>query len=250
MTKLSVVVPNLNMGRFLPDAIGSVQRQELPVDEIIIVDNESTDDSSEVIARLKLADSRIRVVEVAPEGPGKACNAGILASRNEFVAVLHADDVWPAGKLGLQMARLARAPEVDVVAGFLTYFETLDHERLAPAVGSRVETDFLIHVGTCIWRRTVFDRIGAFDETMRTGGEDVDLFLRVLEARVPMTILTTPTLYYRRHPGSMTVVNKASMKADFARAFAKSVARRRRNGSLGELPRFESFYEAAGESRH
>jgi hypothetical protein len=63
-----------------------------------------------------------------------------------------------------------------------------------------------------------------------------------------MTILTAPMLYYRRHPGSMTMANKETLKADFARVLAKSLARRRRSGTMGELPRFESFYEPVAES--
>jgi glycosyltransferase involved in cell wall biosynthesis len=244
---LSVIIPNLNMGRFLPDAIRSVQRQDVPVEEIIVVDNQSTDDSRDVIDRLRRSDNRIRIIDVTPEGPSKASNAGIAAARGDLIALLHADDVWPAGKLRHQMDRFARAPNVDIVAGFVTYFEILDRERLEPAAGSRVETEFLIHVGTCIWRRSVFNVVGGFDETLRTSGEDSDLFLRVLEAKVPMTILTAPMLYYRRHPGSMTMAHKEKLKADFARVFAKSLARRRRSGAIGELPRFDSFYESVAE---
>jgi glycosyltransferase involved in cell wall biosynthesis len=246
---LSVIIPNLNMSRFLPDAIRSVQRQDVPVEEIIVVDNQSTDDSRDVIDRLRGSDNRIRIIEVTPEGPSKASNAGIAAARGDLIALLHADDVWPAGKLRYQMDRFARAPKVDIVAGFVTFFETLDRERLEPAAGSRVETEFVIHAGTWVWRRSVFDVVGTFDETMRTGGEDCDLFLRALEAQVPMTILTAPMLYYRRHSGSMTMAHKERLKTDFARVFAKSLARRRRNGTVGELPSFESFYERAMEIR-
>jgi glycosyltransferase involved in cell wall biosynthesis len=245
---VSVIIPNLNMGRFLPDAIGSVQRQDAPVDEIIVVDNQSTDESGDVIARFRRSDSRIRMIEVKPEGPSRASNAGIAEARGDLIALLHADDVWPAEKLRLQTERLARAPKVDIVAGFVTFFETLDRERLEPASESRVETEFVIHAGTWVWRRSVFDVVGTFDETMRTGGEDCDLFLRALEARVPMTILTAPMLYYRRHSGSMTMAHKERLKTDFARVFAKSVGRRRRNGTVGELPRFDSFYEPVAES--
>ena len=59
-----------------------------------------------------------------------------------------------------------------------------------------------IHVGAAIFRRSVFDRIGLFDESLMYA-EDGDLLLRIIEAQVPFVILNTPTLYYRRHGDSM-----------------------------------------------
>jgi glycosyltransferase involved in cell wall biosynthesis len=234
------------MGRFLPDAIGSVQRQRVAVHEIVVVDNQSTDETAEVLARLGRKDPRIRVVEVPPEGCSQACNAGLRAATGDVIAILDADDLWPEHKLAVQLRRLDQKPHVDLVSGFITYFNELDRARLEPATNSRVETAFLIHVGACLYRRSVFDRVGLFDESLQYG-MDVDLILRILEAQIPLTILRTPVLYYRRHGGSMMMQNNPRKKTDFSRALAMSLSRRRRAG-MSPLPSFESFYESVPAS--
>jgi GT2 family glycosyltransferase len=105
----------------------------------------------------------------------------------------------------------------------------LDAAALAPARGARTETVLGVHLGTSIYRRSVFERIGMFDESFLYS-EDVDLFLRVREADVPFTILREVMLYYRRHDGSMMVRKDARKTGDFRRAVARSIARRRRDG--------------------
>ena len=132
------------------------------------------------------------------KGPATARNIGLREATGDVIAFNDADDVWPRGKLALQLERLDREPPADVVAGLVAYFEELDRDTLAPAMSSRVETTFLHHVVSMVFRRSVFDRIGLFDETLMYG-EDGDLFMRILEAEVPFVILNTPTLYYRRH---------------------------------------------------
>jgi glycosyltransferase involved in cell wall biosynthesis len=239
--RISAIIPTLNMGRFLPDAIASIERQGVAVDEIIVVDNQSTDETGEVLARLSRTNSRLRVIDVPPAGPARARNKGLEAASGDVIAFLDADDLWPSGKLTLQLARLDRDPQVDLVAGFVTFFDRLDSESLTPAISSRVETVFGMNVGASIYRASIFDSIGRFDETLKYA-EDVDLFFRIVERNVPLVILTTTTLYYRRHMGSM--ISQEDFRKRLPRAFGMSLARRKRNGAVTALPSFETFFEA------
>ena len=96
-----------------------------------------------------------------------------------------------------------------------------------------------------IFRRSVFDKIGLFEETL-IYGEDADLFLRIVEADIPLAILNTPTLYYRRHGNSMMNRDLARQKSDLARVVALSLDRRRRlDLSLAPLS-FDRYFETAG----
>jgi len=241
---ISVIIPALNMAQFLPDAVASIRRQAVPVAEILVIDPGSTDGTADVIATLAGSGLPIRRIETDLCGPGPARNLALAEARGEIIAFIDADDVWPADKLVRQAARLDAAPEVDMVSGFVRYFEDLDPASLAPVEGSRIETFFHVHLGACLYRRSLFDRIGGFDESLRYS-EDVDLLLRIREQAIPFTILRAVTLYYRRHPGSMMVQPDPRRALDFSRSVALSMARKRALGLTGDLPPFESFVEPA-----
>jgi|HubBroStandDraft_1064217.scaffolds.fasta_scaffold00391_23 glycosyltransferase involved in cell wall biosynthesis len=240
----SVIVPTMNMAQFLPDAIASIRRQGLPVAEILVVDSGSTDGTAAVVAAHVEAGLPIRRIEAGCAGPGQARNIGLAQARGEIIAFLDADDLWPADKLERQYARLEAAPALEMVSGFVRYFDRLDPDTLAPAADSRSETLFHVHLGACLYRRRLFDRIGGFDESLLYS-EDVDLLLRIREQAIPFTILRAVTLYYRRHAGSMMVQPNPRKQLDFRRAVALSLGRRRALGLAGDLPAFERFVEPA-----
>ncbi len=236
---VSVIVPAWNMARFLPDAVTSVP----PVHEILIVVGESDDNTLAVAEGLAAKRRDIHVSSVPNRGPAIARNVGLRQATGDVIAFNDADDIWPQGKLALQLARLDGEPRFDVVSGLVTSFAELDRSTLAPAEGSRVETQFAHNVGTTIFQRSVFDRIGLFDESLRYA-EDWDLMLRIVEADVSFVILNTPTLYYRRHADSMMARDDPRKKSDLARAFALSLARRRKLGLTVAPVSFDRHFEA------
>lgn len=236
--RVSVIVPAWNMARFLPDAVASIPE----VHEIILVTADSKDNTQAVAAELSRRRREVRVVKGSNGSPAIARNIGLAEASGDVIAFNDADDVWPAGKLAFQLGRLDRNPQVDVVAGLVTYFDSLDPTTLTPSESSRVHTVFFHHLGAAIFRRSVFERIGNFDETLRYG-EDRDLFLRLVEDQVPFVILNSVMLFYRRHADSMMTREDARKKSDDVRVFALSLARRRQLGI--DLPplNFESFLE-------
>ncbi len=230
--RVSVIIPNLNMGSFLDAALRSIALQGLPVHEVILVDCGSTDQTFDVAAKHLSSGLNIRVIEHPGLGPGVARNRGIAAAQGDLIAFLDADDIWPAGKLERQLGRLARQPAVDMVTGYVCYFEEPGPSGLEPAPGSRTENIFHVHVGACIYRKAVFERIGgAFDEDFLYS-EDVDLMLRVREAGIPFTILRSVELYYRKHEASMMARANPRKEASFRLAARKSLLRRRAAGTL------------------
>jgi glycosyltransferase involved in cell wall biosynthesis len=240
---VSVIIPSYRMARFLPDAIASVRRQSRAVSEILVIDSGSDDGTAEVVCALAADGAPVRLIEDEKRGPGPARNTGIAQARGDIIAFLDVDDLYPAGKLEAQLARLEAGPHVDMVSGFVTYFDRLDHDALAPAADARTETLFHVHLGACLYRRAVFDRIGGFCDSLMYS-EDVDLLLRVREAAVPFTILRRVTLYYRRHDNSMMTQADPRKQGDFRRAVAMSLARRRARGLRdADMPAFETYLE-------
>jgi glycosyltransferase involved in cell wall biosynthesis len=243
---ISAVIPARNMGPFLHFALASIERQKRSDIEVIVVDAGSTDDTEAVVASHFEAGLNVRLVGGPEMSPAVARNVGINHSAGSLVAFLDADDLWPIGKIERQIGRLSAEPSTQMVSGYITYFETVDETGLEPAPDTRTETLFHVHVGACIYRREVFDRIGgAFDEEFLYS-EDVDLMLRVREHGIPFSILRSVELYYRRHPTSLMAQPDPRKNAGFRLAAHKSMIRRRAAGKLQTpLPDFAQYLEPA-----
>ena len=106
---ISVVVPTYNRARLLPRALESALPQLRPGDEVIVVDDGSTDGTEAVLAPYR---GRIRYVRTANRGAGAARNRGVQEAQCPLVAFLDSDDEWMPDKLALQRAFMARRPDV------------------------------------------------------------------------------------------------------------------------------------------
>src|SRR5579863_4931679 len=100
---VSVVIPTYNYARFLGQAIDSVLAQTCPVKEIIVVDDGSTDDTFNVLARYGPA---VRALKQKNCGPAAARNRGVGIAGGDLIAFLDADDFWMPDKLAKQVRRL------------------------------------------------------------------------------------------------------------------------------------------------
>ncbi len=226
---VSVIIPCAGMAHFLPNAVGSIQRQDVPVQEILVIHPLHDNDTAVAGRDLASQGAPVVVIEGPDNGPGPARNAGLAQATGEVIAFLDADDLWPEDKLALQMERLARSPNVDAVGGLTTRFEALDEIALEPEQGTAIATDLAPASGMMICRRSMFERIGGFDEDLFYG-EDIDLFLRMRDLDIALAVLDAPMLYYRRHANSMMTAGHPRMKSDFRLAALKSVRRRRQLG--------------------
>jgi glycosyltransferase involved in cell wall biosynthesis len=242
--RISVIVPNRNMGHFLADAFGSIQRQSVRVDEVLLVDAGSTDESLRVAEAWRARGLPLEVIVVPDASPAQARNAGLEKATGAIIGFLDADDLFPPGKLEAQIARLEREPRVDAVSGYITWFEQLDPETLAPAAGTRTHTETNVNPSAHVLRRQVFDTVGVFDEAFLYS-EDTDFVLRMLEAGVPISVLRQEVLYYRRHAGSLMSQSNPRKLRDFHRVLALSIKRRAALGTPGDLPRLEDLLEPA-----
>lgn len=232
---LSVIMPVRDMARYLPSALDSIFAQARQAEEIIVVDDGSTDGSREILETYARERPSIRIVAGAGQGPSKARNLALNEARGNLIAFLDADDLWPAGKLARQLDRLSKTPSVDAVWGYTCWFDEQHPSEFRPADNSRTAEALGVNIGAGIVRRSVFDRIGGFDENL-TYSEDVDFVLRMRDAGVPITALPAVALYYRRHAASMTTRFTDAEKADFHRVLLRSIARRKVAGTTQLSP--------------
>ena len=129
MPRVSVIVPAYNYGRYLREAIGSIQAQDFDDLEILVVDNASTDDTQAVLASIDEPRMRVLTLEVN-QGLSGAFNLGLENVHGEYVAYLDADDRWRPGKLRRQMELMESEPDVGVVFCNFAWF---DAEGVRPA---------------------------------------------------------------------------------------------------------------------
>jgi len=234
---ISVIIPVFNGAAFLAEAMASIRAQQIPVSEIIVVDDGSTDETAAVVAVLG---KDIRYVYQTNQGPHAAQNTGLALARGNVIAFLDADDRWTADKLNVQLPLLLSDLHPEVVLGFLQYIRL--RKTAAGKCGYQpfLEPFFGANCfGAALFRREAFAHVGLLDNAMICGG-DVDWFLRAREQGLVMAAVDRITLFYRLHPGNLTR-HKTQRDHFLLQALKQSLDRRRAaHGEvtdLGELPR-------------
>jgi glycosyltransferase involved in cell wall biosynthesis len=241
---VSVIIPVYNGETFLAEAVESVQQLNYHPLEILIVDDGSTDGTAGIA---KSFQGDVRYVYQQNQGPAAARNTGLKMARGNIIAFLDADDLWPKNKLEIQLACLAANPSVEIVGGYIKYMPLSDSAADTQLLVEFAEPIVSFHLGGAIFRKSVFDRIGLFDEKLRYS-EDVDWFMRAWEKGVSMVVLKQVTLFYRRHLDSMTYGTNLH-DLNFIQVLKKSLDRRRQqsNGSAAPLPGLSYLDEPTGK---
>jgi glycosyltransferase involved in cell wall biosynthesis len=222
---ISVVIPAFNTERFLGETLQSLLDQTVEDWECVVVDDGSSDETAAVGERFTTSDPRIKVIRTENGGAARARNHGFRATdpRSEFVTFMDSDDVWLPNALEILRERLVRDP---AAAGAHGLAELIDEAGRPMAPGSYAKhgrsrlglegrrlvlwpaerpTSFEVLIngnvlfppGLLLTRRTVYERVGRFDERFRVG-EDWDMLIRI--SRVAHLVFVDDViLLYRRH---------------------------------------------------
>jgi len=203
----SVVIPTFNSGTLVVEAVASVLAQSIVPEEIIVVDDGSTDDTP---ARMAPFGNRVRYIRQENRGVSAARNRGIETATGDLIAFLDADDVWHPRKWELQLQTFARQPELGLIGTKAfpwpdAVFASID--RADSANLTRVDWHDLVvknrlTTSSIVVRREALDRSGKFDTTLQ-GPEDRDLWLRIA-ATTRIANLDLPLTGYRDVPGSVS----------------------------------------------
>lgn len=230
--RITTIIPAYNAARFLAEAVASIRAQTLCPDEIIIVDDASTDGTADIASGLG---NDIRLLRLADnQGPAVARNRGIMAATGTLITGLDADDIWPPNALAALAARLEQFPAAGIVAGCI--------EVIGPALPARpisrttdVLEGFAQSFGCSMIRRQTFQKVGLLDETLRFG-EDMDWFMRARERNIPIVTIGETTLLYRRHGSNMTVDPHYTMHVGLEMLKRSLERRRSTNDAAVSLP--------------
>lgn len=218
---VSAIVPVHNGARFLAEALRSVMNQTLPVDEIIVIDDGSSDGSAD-IARREIPD--VVLIRQPRAGAAAARNAGARRARGEALAFLDHDDLWPPERNAALLDAWRAHPEADVICGSIRLLVESDvgHDpRLSRADGANIP--FLIH--SLLIRKSCWLAQGGMDSA-HDDAEDVDLYLRLSEAGASILRIDDPSLIYRMHGTNQSRAAARTSRAMLS-ALRAAVERRR-----------------------
>ena len=214
--KVTVVIPNFNYARYLPDCVNSALAQRGVAVDVLIVDDASTDDSLEVARKLAAADHRISVlVHERNSGPVITFNDGLAVARGEFLVRLDADDLLTPGSLERSVAVAQHFPSVGLVYGHPLHFSGA---RKQPA---RVEpTEWTVWPGTewltdrcrnglnvitspeVLMRKSVVDMVGGQQPLAHT--HDMEMWLRISAFSDVAFIHGVDQAWHREHEKSLS----------------------------------------------
>lgn len=181
---ISVVIPAYNSESTIKDSIDSVLEQTRVdlVEEILIVNDGSTDDTVGLIEQLYSAVNRVRVISKENGGVSTARNAGIKEAKGEWIALLDSDDVWLPKKLEKQWNEIEKRPEIAFIGCNRNqenlHYGTKVSENLYALNLHQLLIKMWPHTSTALIRKEVFQKVGYFNEQMRYA-EDGELWNRI-----------------------------------------------------------------------
>jgi glycosyltransferase involved in cell wall biosynthesis len=228
---ISVIIPAYNAAKTIGETIDSALGQTLPPDEIIVVDDGSTDGTGD---HPILAAPSVRVVRQDNAGTAAALNCGLAEANGDLIAFLDADDLWIAEKLEWQVAVLRLGRGFIGVGGYVEAFAcptSTPAERARWDLPDGPQPGWVL--GTMLVHREGVEMAGAFPEGIRAGYH-IDWMARLREYGDGIEMMPEVVLRRRIHAGSLSQ-RSAARDAGYL-AVARMALERRRSGG-GEFGR-------------
>jgi len=188
----------------LPDAVESCLDQTYRNIEIIVVNDGSPDNTSEVARKYQ-----VKLVEKENGGLSSARNAGIKVAKGKYILTLDADD-----KICSTFIEKCLEADDDIVSTMQQEFGDSNNLWWGGMEHPKYE-DFKEHnrINCCsLFLKEIWEDIGGYDENMRVGYEDWDFWIRATKEAYAVTVVQEPLFFYRKHGKSM--VDSAWSKHD------------------------------------
>jgi glycosyltransferase involved in cell wall biosynthesis len=219
---ITVAVAAYQAERFIAETLESILGQTHPPDEVIVVDDGSTDGTARELERFA---ERIRVVRQSNRGCAGSFNTAFRAASCDFVAECGADDIWEPDKLERQVQALTEHPEIDIAFCAARLFGNEEGVWGMPTAedssvgimdwrtfGRTMYRSNPVCPSTTLTRRSLYERVGPFAEHIPT--EDYDYWMRALRARAVFYYDPAMLVRYRRHEGNASGNHLAMSQTD------------------------------------
>ena len=217
---LSVIIPAYQAEKYIAQAVESVRGQEWKgTMQILVIDDGSTDNTAGVAQTLG-----VQVLKKEQGGAASARNAGLKAADGEWVLLMDADDVLAPGAVAVMRNALEES-SADVVFTMAEDFISPElSEAQKAALVPREGAYGGVLPGCSLIRRKVFDTIGLFDDTMKSG-ETVAWQLKLRDAGIKTIQLPLVTLRRRLHMTNTGRLHQKQEMADYAALLRKRMKR-------------------------
>ncbi|ANE53008.1 hypothetical protein SY85_23575 [Flavisolibacter tropicus] len=211
MNMVSIILLTYNRSKLLQECIHSILNQTYTNFELLIIDDGSDDDTRERVLEIK--DTRISYFYQPRCGyTGRLKNYALSKAKGSFIAYMDSDDLWKEDKLQKQMDLFIKNPEIGFSITDVTTFkgeEILSYHAYpfqntvrCESIFSRITANrFLIYGSVLVMKRSCFDKVGHYDETMRSG--DFNFHMR-LAYHYDCGILYEPLVLRRVHDTNMS----------------------------------------------
>jgi glycosyltransferase involved in cell wall biosynthesis len=230
--QISCIVPVFNQAHYLSAALESIFAQTLPVSELIVVDDGSTDDVKAVLAKIR---KQIRYVRQENAGPAAARNRGVRMAQGEWLSFLDGDDLWHPEKLERQFCLMQSRPDVDYCLAYRHNFweasmadeearlRAIDHPVVEDAPGYDFQSLFL--------KKSVFEKVGYINEALRTA-EDTDWLVRAQDLGLKCEVIEKVLFQRRLHTTNISYQTNTQEGYKYRQELILGrIARRKREGN-------------------
>jgi len=218
MNSICCILPVYNAEKYLEETLTSIFLQTRLPDEIIAINDGSTDSSVSILNKYK---EKITIVNRPHQGLAATLNAGIKVSRADIITFLDSDDLWSIDKTDLQFNFLKQNPEVAAIFGTFKQFVSAEFD----------ENDFkyieyvkgFSKINLMIWREA-FTNVGFFDESLKRG-EFIEWFSRFKLLNIKHHITEDVVAYRRLRKDSMSSDKESDN--DFSRIMKRHLDNKR-----------------------
>ncbi len=213
--RIAAIMPIYNGRLWVEQAVRSIVTQTVAPDEIIVIDDGSTDESMDLVRAIAAEGVKIRVLTQANAGQSAARNLAISLCTSEWISLIDQDDVWYPNHLeelaeavrehrGLRLGWVYSDFDDIDVDGRMVNRDFIDHTKVDNPKRDLVKVlaqGFIIQPSATLINREAILEVGGFDERL-SGYEDDDLFLRIFRADYDNVFLPYPTSQWRIHASS------------------------------------------------
>ena len=239
MSKITVYMPNYNYGKYIDDAIKSVLTQTFNDWELLIIDDESTDNSLQIINKYK-NHKKIRIIKQKNKGLNTTNNIAIRLSNSEYITRLDPDDYLDENFLLVLSKSLDKNKKYGLV--YPDYYIVDKYKNIKNIhIHSKINKkntlkDSPAHGACTMFRRDILLNIGSYDEIFKCQ-DGYDIWLKFIQKYNPLNI-NLPLFYYRQHEISLSKkkqdINETKIK--ITNKFSKKILNRKKNSILAIVP--------------
>lgn len=220
MSTLSVLLPVYNAAPYLSETLESLLKQTRPADQIVIINDGSTDHSIEILENYRRSESRIELVSQQNAGVSAARNRGLSYCTGDYVALMDADDICQPNRFEIQLNTMIEQ-HLDLCGSWITTFGSKERDVKYPTSNSDLRFNYIFFGRTipnpsAMIRRAIIGDL-RYDERL-VFAEDFGFFLSLVLSNPSLKMANIPQclLRYRTHAAQASQrhaeKNEASLK--------------------------------------